>query len=164
MAGNSAFVVGIDAYRVPLSTCANDAEKIAELLSADGTEDADPNYDVVLVAARDQNDPEASRKDLMDRLLRHVRAARNQNFVFYFSGHGRRTAYGYELVAQDEGGISMDEVITLIEGQPIKQAVVILDCCHSAGMGDVRAIQGDDAGQPMRFQRAIVRENAVVIA
>src|SRR3954468_9132658 len=159
MAGNSAFVVGIDAYRVPLSTCANDAEKIAELLSADGTEDADPNYDVVLVAARDQNDPEASRKDLMDRLLRHVRAARNQNFVFYFSGHGRRTAYGYELVAQDEGGISMDEVITLIESASLKQAVVILDCCHSGGMGDRPDVQSEDTSGGLRFQRAIVREN-----
>jgi hypothetical protein len=165
VAGNSALVVGIDAYsRGPLATCVNDAETIAELLGTNGTEDADPNYDVYLVTAKRQIEPEASRGQLMDRLYRQVQAARNKNFVFYFSGHGRRTPFGYELVAQDEGGISMDEVITLIEDAPLKQAVVILDCCHSAGMGDRPSLQGDDTGRGMRFQRAIIRENAVIMA
>jgi hypothetical protein len=165
MAGNSAFVVGIDAYsRNELTTCVNDATRIASLLASNGTTDAEPNYDTYPILASEHNQPEAGRTELMDRLYRQVLAARNKNFIFYFSGHGRRTAFGYELLAQDEGGISMDEVITLIEQPTVKQAVVILDCCHSAGMGDVGAIQGDDAGRPMSFQRAIVRENAVVIA
>ena len=165
MAGNSALVVGIDAYsRGPLTTCVNDAEKIAELLASNGTEDAEPNYDVYPVVAREQNEPEGSRGQLMDRLYRQVQAARNKNFIFYFSGHGRRTPFGYELVAQDEGGISMDEVITLIEGFPLKQAVIILDCCHSAGMGDRAGLQEEDTGGEMRFKRAIIRENVVVVA
>ncbi len=121
MAGNSALVVGIDAYsRGPLITCVNDAKRIAELLGTNGTDEGEPNYDVYAVEAKEQNDPEASRSQLRDRLYRQVHATRNKNFVFYFSGHGRRTPFGYELVAQDEGGLSMDEVITLIENSPLK--------------------------------------------
>lgn len=165
MASNTAFVVGIDAYaRDPLSTPARDAEKIAELLQNDGTSDPDRQYTVKPVVVRARHDIDGTRASIRDHLSRQVLAARNGNFVFYFSGHGRKTAFGYELVAQDEGGISMDEVITLIETAPLKQAVIILDCCHSAGMGDIGLVQGNDTTGPMRFQRAIIRENAVVIS
>src|SRR5688572_6923790 len=105
MPDDNAFVVGIDKYSVqPLTSCVNDAQAIADLLARHGTQQQPVNYDVYRVLGDQDNVLELTREGLKTRLALQVAGSRGKRFVFYFSGHGRLTDYGPELVAQDDGG------------------------------------------------------------
>ena len=165
MPGHNALVVGIDRYSLrPLKSCVSDATRMAELLERNGSAGAPRNYDVYRLLGDEDDLESLTREGLRNHLAEQVAASRAHNFLFYFSGHGRLTPFGPELVTQDLGGIGMDDVIGLIDRSEVRQAVVILDCCFSAGMGNSSFLQGAQRNAWVQFDRAVVRENVVILA
>jgi Caspase domain len=59
--------------------------------------------------------------------------------LFYFSGHGDKDYLDYHLVMPDAKpyckGIPMAQLMTIVNRSKAKNKVIILDCCHSAGVG-----------------------------
>ena len=59
--------------------------------------------------------------------------------LLYFSGHGVVNSLGGYLVTPDatlyDEGVSMVDVITFANSSPVREAVVLLDCCYSGAQG-----------------------------
>jgi uncharacterized caspase-like protein len=62
----------------------------------------------------------------------------------YFSGHGTATNLGGYLCTSDaeayNEGVSMQEILTLINNSNVKEVVVVLDCCQSGAFGQIPAL------------------------
>ncbi|MGE4131428.1 MAG: caspase domain-containing protein [Bdellovibrionales bacterium] len=136
-----ALVVGINAYRKQkhLSGCVNDAKNIEALIArnADGTR----NFDTKLVTS--DTHPEIYKKDLKKMVIELLEQPADMAF-FYFSGHGTATNLGgylctFEAEGYDEG-FAMQELLAAIHDSPIKEVVVILDCCQSGALGEIPAL------------------------
>lgn len=66
--------------------------------------------------------------------------------LFYFSGHGSIDACGGYLVTTDysdnDYGVSMNDILTIVNNSRCKNRIVILDCCHSGFLGQNNATGG----------------------
>jgi hypothetical protein len=146
-----ALVVGIAAYRPgikPLSASVlNDAGAVARAL-------VDPDvcgYDPVNV--RTLLDIAATGPALRSALADLTRVASDRSTVLvYFSGHGGRVLSGpapgdyllpADAVYPDEAALarsalSAAELTAALRAIPARKLVVILDCCHSGGLGEVK--------------------------
>jgi len=141
-----ALVVGINEYSHanPLRGCVNDAKNIAELISrnADGTK----NFDTKVLTA--ENGKTISAKDLR-KVITELFAQPADMAFLYFSGHGTATNLGGYLCASDaekyNEGVSMQEILTLINASQIKEVVVVLDCCQSGAFGQIPALNNNAA-------------------
>ena len=62
--------------------------------------------------------------------------------LFYFSGHGYIDSIGGYIVTPDftdgDFGLSMQDLLTIVNQSKCKNKVVILDCCHSGMMGNMQ--------------------------
>lgn len=136
-----ALVVGIDDYpgSTRLRGCVNDATTIAALL--DTNEDRSPNFSVMLNTA-------VRTKGELRGMIQHLFKADDEVCLFYYSGHGCITDMGGYIVTPDfnrhDEGISMDDILKIVNGSPARHKIVILDCCHAGAMGDL-AIGGNTA-------------------
>ena len=142
-----ALIVGIDDYsQAPLHGCVNDAEAISAVLETNGTESPNFGAGILLLTSPSAN------------ITRHeLRAGITKLFetecdiaLFYFSGHGLvRSGEGW-IVTKDaqqyDEGISMTEILGLANKSPVKNKVIILDCCYSGGMGTPN-ITGNNAAE-----------------
>jgi hypothetical protein len=139
-------VVGINTYRnaKSLNGCVSDAKSIERLIArnADGTK----NFDTKLVTTESHG--EVSKKDLKKLVLELFAQPADMAF-FYFSGHGTATNLGGYLCTSEaesyDEGFAMQELLEAIRGAPIKEVVVILDCCQSGAMGDVPVLGANAA-------------------
>ena len=129
-----ALVVGINDYPpAPLSGCVNDANAVATVLETHGTES--PNFEIRLVTSPPKSVTRAQlRKDITKLFATECDIA-----LFYFSGHGYvRTGDGC-IVTKDaqryDEGISMTDILGLANNSPVKNRVILLDCCFSGNMG-----------------------------
>jgi len=127
-----------------LRFAASDARDLATLLTQKGGYAAE---DLQLLA-----NAEATRAAI-DSALRTLRARvrEEDTVVFFFSGHGtvgtaRDGLSHYYLVPHDgrpsdlDGTAIRDDVLEELIGQlPAKKVVVLLDACHSGGLGEKRA-------------------------
>jgi hypothetical protein len=144
--------VGIDNYEVdPLGSCVNDAKAMAELLDKhdDGTE----NFTHVVTMVSSEDSP-VLRQDIVDKFGDLLLQDADSELLFYFSGHGRETVLGAELVAQDPygaAGISMDQLAAASNRAAHRSLTIILDCCFAGGVGQ---LVGDDSGNLGRIQLA----------
>jgi hypothetical protein len=89
--------------------------------------------------------------DAFDRLINRVSSDPQAMVVVYFSGHGGRVVkpdqpteyylmpYGYNTGPWSTTAISAAEFTAKIEAIQAQKLVVLLDCCHAAGMPDVKA-------------------------
>jgi hypothetical protein len=145
-----ALVVGIAAYRHlrPLpATVLNDAAAIARALADPGVGAYDPSR------VRSLLDANATRAALRAALADLARAAGDRSTVlFYFSGHGGRLATGpapsdyllpVDAVYPDEAALarsalSAAEFTAALRAVPARKLVVVLDCCHSGGIGETK--------------------------
>ena len=63
--------------------------------------------------------------------------------LFYFSGHGFIDAIGGYIAtpdySQDDFGVSMYEILEIVNQSGCRNKVVILDCCHAGFMGTATA-------------------------
>lgn len=132
-----ALVVGINDYDSGnnLRGCINDANRVFELVSKN--EDGSRNFDVELMTSDKQRTDIASvKKKLIELFSKEADMA-----FFYFSGHGAMTSTGGAICTSDAAaynlGISMSDILTMVNMSKIKEIIVILDCCHSGALGAI---------------------------
>jgi hypothetical protein len=126
-----ALCVGINNYpSSPLRGCINDASSIATLLEAHGN--GSPNFDIKL-------ETDIQTKSKLLELISQLFSGDCETAVFFFSGHGFINELGGYLVTPDhqkyDMGISMDDLLKIVNLSKIKDKIIILDCCHSGAMG-----------------------------
>ena len=126
-----ALVVGINNYlSSPLRCCINDASGVATVLETHG--DGSPNFDVRL-------EIDVKTKSKLKTLIVELFFGNSDIALLYFSGHGYLNEIGGYLVTPDheryDEGISMDEILVLVNQSKSKDKIVILDCCHSGALG-----------------------------
>jgi len=133
-----ALVVGIGNYGNgnDLKSPINDANEISELLAHN--ENGEPNFEVkkkLNVSTREELN------QLVQKCFSNKKADENiEVSLFYFSGHGFQDAYGGYLVTPDcknyNMGLSMGEIINIMDAATCLNKVVILDCCYSGKLGN----------------------------
>jgi len=129
-----ALIVGIDDYPgAPLSGCVNDANAMAAILETHGT--GSPNFQVLLMTSPSEEVTRPTLREAIEKLF----ATDCDIALLYFSGHGFvRSADGY-IVTKDaakyDEGIAMTEILKMANTSPVKNKVIILDCCYSGNMG-----------------------------
>lgn len=134
-----ALLIGIDEYPgAPLAGCVADATTLAELLATH--DDGSPNFGCKKLLA--PGEPVTQEK-----VLENLEALLGQPAdvaLFYFSGHGTENNLGGFLVTQDakryNAGVAMRDVITQARNSPVKEIIIILDCCHSGQFGNLPEI------------------------
>jgi hypothetical protein len=136
-----ALVVGINDYgggNNDLHGCVNDAIKISELVKQH--ENGDPNFETILLTSNNHHIDIACLREKLDELFKKEA----DMAFFYFSGHGAMTTTGGAICPTDAKsynvGISMNDILTLVNNSPIKEIIVVLDCCHSGSMGAIPAL------------------------
>jgi hypothetical protein len=161
-----ALLVGIDHYTnlAPLYGCVADATALAELLATN--HDGTPNWRVTRLTS--DCDTEITRTRLRGLLLQLFANARNTDLLFFFAGHGLRSAWGADLVTLDattnSPGISMNDLVILANDSPARSVTVLLDCCFSGDTGDLAGLQAAGVSDSFRLGRTILRENVTVMA
>jgi Caspase domain len=137
-----ALLVGIDEYQHhrPLSGCAADASALELMLARH--EDGTPNFACRLAVGA------VAREDLLGAL--DALLAPGADFaLFYFAGHGGPAHGDLALVTADgQGatpGVQFREVLDHIALSPVREVVIILDCCFSGGAGTLALLDGSTA-------------------
>ncbi|MEM6254522.1 MAG: caspase family protein [Cyanobacteria bacterium P01_D01_bin.156] len=153
-----ALIVGINQYQYlsPLTTAAKDGEAMASQLETHG------NFRVRRLPEAIKNhraevgqQTHVSRQQLESNLVNLLLPKGDhvpETAFFYFSGHGLQREVGIRegfLAASDtqpdtfNNGLSLSWLRRLIRHSPVRQIIIILDCCHS---GEFLALK-DDAWQ-----------------
>jgi Caspase domain len=135
---NRALLVGVDEYRHAggLTGCAADARALELLLARH--EDGTPNFEC----------RSATRAVLRDELLTGLDRllAPGADFaLLYFAGHGVElhgdVALGTTDGAGATPGVAFREVLERVGRSPVREVVVILDCCFSGGAGTLALLE-----------------------
>ena len=134
MSGKKALIVGIDDYpQGRLNGCCNDANDVGKLLSRNG--DGSKNFQVVI------KNNICTKADLKKN-IKQCFSGDADVALFYFSGHGCIDSIGGYLVTPDylenDYGVSLEEILTIINNSKCRNKVVILDCCYSGFMGNLK--------------------------
>lgn len=132
-----ATVVGINYYKSirRLHGCVQDAKTVAAILERHG--DGTKNFDVELLTVENIKTAIARKKlknEVADLFSRKYEIA-----LFYFAGHGYIDSIGGFLLTSEssygDDGLSMTELMTMVNASPASNKIIILDCCHSGYMG-----------------------------
>lgn len=136
-----ALIVGINDYAgAPLQGCVNDAHSIAAVLETHGT--GSPNFQIRILTSPTDDVTRPILREAIEKLF----ATDCDIALLYFSGHGfLRSSDGY-IVTKDatkyDEGISMTELLKIANASPVKNKVIILDCCFSGIMGTPNIAEG----------------------
>ena len=151
-----ALVVGIDEYLHAgrLYGCVNDANAIGDLLATN--DDGSPNFSVRrLVSAPGSGVNRTVLLKAVDELFRQEADLA----LLYFSGHGTENDLGGYLVTSDATdyaeGVSMTDIMAKAHKSKVKQAVIVLDSCHSGALGQAPAVTGNET--------AVLREGVSIL-
>lgn len=132
-----ALIVGINYYEhgCPLFGCVDDAHAVRAVLERhDG---GSVNFDCMLLTGTGPAD-RVDRADLKDRIEKLFNTEAEIALLF-FAGHGHIEATGGYLLATDsrrgDEGVSLTEILTLANGSPARNKVIVLDSCHSGIAG-----------------------------
>ena len=131
-----ALVVGINDYdQTPLRGCVKDAEAIGAVLEKNDT--GSPNFGAGTRLLT--SPPENITKPTLRGAITQLFETECDIALSYFSGHGFvRSGEGW-IVTKDaqqyDEGIAMTEILGLANQSPVKNKIIILDCCHSGNMG-----------------------------
>jgi hypothetical protein len=129
--------IGIDNYEelTSLSGCVNDANSMHNILKRNGDESPNLQGKVISSDTRDTRHG-AIVKEVIEFFKRPADLA-----LFYFSGHGTSNELDAYLATSDATasmpGFSMTGLLRLANQSPIREIVIIIDCCHSGEMGDI---------------------------
>jgi len=132
-----ALLVGVDEYDNfnSLLGCVNDVDATEPLLARN--EDGSPNFDC-------QKRTSAVSRVTRDSLLGDIDALLGPGadvVLLYFAGHGAGRDNDVVLVTQDgtqaTSGVALSELLTKVTGSPVREVVVVLDCCFSGAAGGV---------------------------
>jgi hypothetical protein len=126
-----------------LPVTARDAEDLTALLR-DPARAGYPEAQVDVLTG-----PQATREGILaalDRLAQRTLGDPDATAIVYYSGHGGRFGpsaevaryyllpYGWDETRRDETGVSGEELTARIRAVPAKRLLVLLDCCHAAGL------------------------------
>lgn len=132
-----ALLIGIDQYNHfnALSGCVNDVDAIEPLLARN--EDSSPNFDC-------QKRTTVSGGVMRDALLTDVDTLLSGGAdvaLLYFAGHGQSRDHDVVLVSQDgtttTAGIALSEIMAKVTASPVKEVILILDCCFAGAAAGV---------------------------
>lgn len=128
-----ALVVGIDKYEsYPLTGCCNDAKAVNIILSKNT--DGSPNFETHL-------ELNIHTKGTLLEKIDNCFSGDSDIALFYFAGHGIIDSIGGYLVTPDfskyDYGVSLQEILTIVNKSKCKNRIVILDCCYSGAMGTI---------------------------
>jgi len=131
--GRKALVVGIGEYKVnSMVSSTNNAIAVAEVLARNGN--GDPNFDV------DKHTNVSSKGELMG-LIHRFFEVKDEVALFYFSGHGVLDMNSGFLVTPDcskyDAGVSMKDLLDIVNASGCLIKIVILDCCNSGALGNI---------------------------
>ena len=141
-----ALIVGINDYhQAPLQGCVNDAETVGAVLETNGT--GSPNFGAGTRLLT--SPPENITKPVIRGAITELFETECDIALFYFSGHGFvRSGEGW-IVTKDaqqyDEGMSMTEILGLANKSPVKNKIIILDCCYSGNMGTPNITGGKTA-------------------
>ena len=141
-----ALIVGIDYYDSinRLNGCVNDAYSVKSVLERNS--DGSVNFGTRLCTASDAT-TKINRKPLKN-LVEELFRDPAEIALFYFSGHGYLESTGGYLITSEcsdgDDGLSMDEVLSIVNSSPAQNKILIFDCCHSGAAGSLNAT-GDNA-------------------
>lgn len=132
-----ALVVGINDYpSCPLNCCVNDAKAVAKLLEKN--EDGSNNFSVLIKC-------NVRSKGNLRELIQKCFSGDEELALFYFSGHGFIDEFGGHIVTPDydkyDMGVSMNDILNIVNQSKCRSKVVILDCCNSGFLGQTNIIQ-----------------------
>ena len=131
-----ALIVGINDYhQTPLLGCVNDAEAVSVVLEKNGT--GSPNFGAGTRLLT--SPPDNITKPVLRSAITQLFETECDIALLYFSGHGSvRSGEGW-IVTKDaqqyDEGIPMTEILGLANKSPVKNKIIILDCCYSGNMG-----------------------------
>lgn len=135
-----ALVVGINQYPGnELTGCVNDAIRIKELLETN--QDGSPNFEVKFV-------PDIANKGYLNLLLEELFLKGDADIsLFYFSGHGTDEGGGHIITpdcSPGDLGISMNNILRMVNKSQSKNKIIILDCCFSGRCGEIGIISSEE--------------------
>ena len=119
-----ALLVGVVHYPIngytPLPLCVRDTEAVRDALVSGLNVGSN---DIVISGTNGI----VTKEDLFTDLSEiSMTTAKDDCFIFYFSGHGMRNG-----VALSDTNIALDSLITFIDSIPAKSKVIMLDCCQA---------------------------------
>lgn len=128
-----ALIVGINQYPAsPLNGCINDAESVAKILERNG--DGSVNFHI-------KKELDVDTKGKLKGAIKDCFSGDEESALFYFSGHGFIDAIGGYIVTPDfdknDMGVSMQEILEIVNLSKCHSKIVILDCCHAGFMGNI---------------------------
>lgn len=133
-----ALVIGVDYYTHvnSLSGCVNDAYAVKQVLERHG--DGTKNFDVEIITATDATS--AITKDILIKEVKELFEDISDVALFYYAGHGYiQNDYGYINPSDSqkgEDGLSMEELLEIVNESKAQNKVVILDSCFSGQFGN----------------------------
>lgn len=141
-----ALVIGINKYpKSGLNGCVNDAEEINSLLK--NNEDMTVNFDTKLIL-----DEEATKDNLLNN-IKELFENETDISLLYFSGHGSDDEDDGCIRSVELGKISFKEIIDIADKSKSHYKVIILDCCFSGKLGNLKQI-GD---------KTVLSDNTVIL-
>lgn len=153
-----ALVVGINHYEnvKSLNGCVNDAMEINRLLgNHTNNEDFEKNFEVEIITV--DHGLQLTRTILRDRIEDLFKDSREISLL-YFSGHGHVEFTGGYLMTSEckngHDGLSMSEVLTMVNDSPAHNNIVILDCCHAGSFGK----------NPINMNLTAIKEGVTILA
>lgn len=141
-----ALIVGVERYENGhhLTGCKSDAKEVERVLSRH--QNNDKNFDCKLLLGTEHNplDRHQLRRQV-EEFFRHPADVG----LFYFAGHGMIEPAGGFLMASNaqhrSDGLALNDLRTWVNSSPIRDRLVILDCCHSGAMAETPLHAGNPA-------------------
>lgn len=138
-----ALLVGIDQYQnfEDLAGCVNDVLAIEPFLARN--EDGTKNFDCQLRTSP----PGGITRDDMIRDIKTLLSGGADVALLYFAGHGAGEVADVVLCTSDgtreTPGLGVSEVLSIAKDSPVREIIIILDCCFSGGAGAVPQLGPD---------------------
>lgn len=132
-----ALVIGVNDYpQAPLRGCINDMEAVASLLEEH--EDGSRNFFV-------ERCPDCPSAQYARKKIEELFKNNDDMALLYFSGHGSLTNEGGKLVFPMDldtisgswEGLHMADILEIVNHSPVRNKMIILDCCHSGCFGEI---------------------------
>jgi hypothetical protein len=144
-----ALIIGINRYESgdffpELPCCVDDAKAMEQLLGSHW--DGAPNYRCTRLSSDRDDVTEANVRAAVRQLVKE--AGRDDDLLFYFSGHGMVVDEEGMLVTQDaqpnDAGFPMAELLKRANRSGAGSVLIILDCCHSGAAGTTGEVRDVD--------------------
>ena len=133
-----ALLIGINKYSGTnkLSYCVNDCKALAKILERNDDKDKSRNFEVLQI-------PDCPNSRIALTSIKELFEDKNvDTALFYFSGHGYIDSNNNGGIVFPDNidpdsiyyGIRMDDIMQVVARSPIKNKIIILDCCKSGSI------------------------------